>query len=63
MANTYLRWKGAVEPAETSPAGNQYKAWKGAVEPAGATVTPPGVSDGNRSGPGLAFGMMGKMGA
>ncbi len=34
MANTYKRWKGAVEPAETSPAGNEYKRWKGAVEPA-----------------------------
>ena len=38
MANTYKRWKGAVEPAETAPSGNEYKAWKGAVEPVGAAA-------------------------
>jgi len=36
MANTYKRWKGAVEPAETSPSGNAFERWKGAVEPVGA---------------------------
>ena len=63
MANTILLWKGAVEPAETSPAGNEMKMWKGAVEPVGAAVTPPGVSDGKKTGPALTFGSMGKMGA
>ncbi|MCP4930332.1 MAG: hypothetical protein GY918_14885 [Gammaproteobacteria bacterium] len=38
MANTFLMWKGAVEPAETSPSGNEFKAWKGAVEPTGAVL-------------------------
>ena len=36
MANTLLSWRGAVEPAEISPSGNEIKAWKGAVEPVGA---------------------------
>ncbi len=38
MANTYKAWKGAVEPAESSPSGNEYQAWKGAVEPVGAVA-------------------------
>lgn len=33
MANVYEGWKGAVEPAEASPSGNEYQGWKGAVEP------------------------------
>lgn len=37
MANTYLPWRGAVEPAEQSASGNELKLWRGAVEPAGAT--------------------------
>ena len=44
MANTNKRWKGAVEPAETSPSGNQIKAWKGAVEPVGAAAAGGGVA-------------------
>ena len=39
MANTYKAWKGAVEPAESSPSANEYQAWKGAVEPVGASGT------------------------
>ena len=37
MANTYKKWKGAVEPAHAASdaSGNEYKRWKGAVEPAG----------------------------
>jgi lysophospholipase L1-like esterase len=48
MANEYKRWRGAVEPDETSASGNEYKAWRGAVEPAGATGYFPGTvaSDG-----------------
>ena len=34
MANVNKLWKGAVEPAEVSPSGNEYQAWKGAAEPA-----------------------------
>lgn len=34
--NTQKAWKGAVEPSESSPSGNQLAMWKGAVEPAGA---------------------------
>ena len=41
MANTYKKWKGAVEPAESSPSGNEYKAWRGAVEPVGASASSP----------------------
>ncbi|MCP4000338.1 MAG: hypothetical protein GY727_05460 [Gammaproteobacteria bacterium] len=37
MANTILTWKGAVEPAESSPSGNEIETWKGAVEPTGAS--------------------------
>jgi len=40
MANVYKAWKGAVEPAESSPSGNEYKAWKGAVEPVGVSIAP-----------------------
>ena len=36
MANTNLLWRGAVEPAESSPSGNENRAWRGAVEPLGA---------------------------
>ena len=61
MANTRKRWRGAVEPAETSPSGNEHKAWRGAVEPTG--IIPPGISDGKKTGPALTFGSMGKMGA
>ncbi len=39
MANVYKAWKGAVEPAESSPSANEYQAWKGAVEPVGAAVS------------------------
>ena len=35
--NTYKRWRGAVEPAETGASGNEYKRWRGAVEPLAAT--------------------------
>ena len=35
--STLLLWRGAVEPAESSPTGNQLARWRGAVEPAGAT--------------------------
>ena len=31
-------WKGALEPAESSPSGNEIRAWKGATEPAAAVV-------------------------
>lgn len=34
QGNVYKAWKGAVEPASTSPSGNEVKLWKGAVEPA-----------------------------
>lgn len=34
MANEEKSWKGAVEPAETSPSGNEERSWKGAIEPA-----------------------------
>ena len=37
MANTPFLWKGAVEPAESSPSGNVPKMWKGAVEPLGVS--------------------------
>ena len=33
MFNEYQGWRGAVEPAESSPSGNEYQAYKGAVEP------------------------------
>ena len=33
--NVIKAWKGAVEPAELSPSGNEIKLWKGAVEPTG----------------------------
>ena len=33
MANTVSLWKGAVEPAEVSPSGNEIQSYKGAVEP------------------------------
>ena len=33
MANEYQGWKGAVEPAESSPSGNEIQLWRGAVEP------------------------------
>ena len=36
--NVVKLWKGAVEPAESSPSGNEMKAWKGAVEPVGSGV-------------------------
>jgi len=35
--NDLYLWRGAVEPAESSPSGNQVATWRGAVEPAGAT--------------------------
>ncbi len=34
MANVVKRDKGAVQPAEDAPSGNEYKRWKGAVQPA-----------------------------
>ncbi len=37
MANTILLWKGAVEPASSSPSGNEVKLWKGAVQPAASS--------------------------
>ena len=41
--NTYKRWRGAVEPAETGASGNEFKRWRGAVEPAGSSF-PVGVT-------------------
>ena len=37
MANTLLKWKGAVEPG-TDTSGNVINLWKGAVEPIGAVA-------------------------
>ena len=31
--NEYQAWRGAAEPAASSPSGNEYQAWRGAVEP------------------------------
>ena len=45
MANVFKRWKGAVEPASTSPSGNQFFRWKGAVEPAVTGGVPPVVGN------------------
>lgn len=45
MANEFQGWKGAVEPAESSPSGNEFQGWKGAVEPAEP------VAGGNPKGP------------
>jgi hypothetical protein len=50
MANTYKAWRGAVEPAESSPSGNAYKAWRGAVEPAAAGGFPSGTGVGFSGG-------------
>jgi len=61
MAVEFKRWKGAVEPAETSPSANEFKRWKGAVEP--AYVAPPMSGGEAKTGPGLSFGVFGKVGA
>ena len=44
MAKVVALWKGAVEPAETTPSGKQVAAWKGAVEPVGAAAAGGGVT-------------------
>jgi len=41
MANEYQKWRGAVEPAETTPSGNEFQKWRGAVEPAEPTGDTP----------------------
>lgn len=33
VSNELKLWRGAVQPAETSPSGNEIKLWRGAVEP------------------------------
>lgn len=38
MANTLLTWRGGVEPAETSPSGNEIALWRGGVEPLAVTT-------------------------
>ena len=38
VSNILELWRGAVEPASTTPSGNEYQAWKGAVEPAAPTI-------------------------
>ncbi len=38
LSNVIALWKGAVEPAESGPSGNEYQAWKGAVEPPGPRI-------------------------
>ena len=45
MANTNKLWKGAVEPAELSPSGNEYRAAKGAVEPTEGGYSLPSSAD------------------
>ena len=61
MALLTYQWKGAVQPAEAGVTSVLVdKSWKGAIEPAGVVAA---ASSGGRSGPGLSFGSMGKMGA
>lgn len=43
-ANTFKRWRGAVEPAAVGASGNEFKRWRGAVEPS-ATVVAAGGGD------------------
>ena len=38
MANEVQSWRGAIEPAESSPSGNEIQLWRGAVEPAEPAV-------------------------
>ena len=40
MANVLKLWKGAVQPARTSPSGNEIKLWKGAVQPSNYGTIP-----------------------
>ena len=61
MATPLKLWKGAVQPATSGAANLDLKLWKGAIQP--AYVAPAGGAGDGRSGPGLSFGSMGKMGA
>ena len=62
MANVLIMWKGAVEPDGAGVgSGNEVKLWKGAVQPAYAPTSVAAV--GGKTGPGLTFGAMGKMGS
>ena len=42
-AETY-KWRGAVEPSETSSIGNQYATWRGAIEPTAINTVSAGGS-------------------
>jgi len=37
--NVIKAWRGAVEPAELGPSGNEIKTWRGAIEPVGVGAT------------------------
>lgn len=59
--NVLSLYRGAVEPSDASPGGNQLALWRGAVQPAAGGGG--GGGGQAKSGPGLSFGMIGKLGA
>lgn len=54
MANEVQTWKGAVEPAGTTPSGNEVQLWKGAVEPPSAAAAAGGTPLVLYTSPGLS---------